>query len=59
MTHAKEGTHFMNKEVIKLSSGAEVKQDAKLDKAIGYVSQEVIGDLFKSSFAAMMSVEFI
>lgn len=59
MTHAKGGTHFMNKEVVKLSSGAEVKQDAKLDKAVGHVSQEVIGDLFKSSFAVMMSVEFI
>lgn len=49
----------MNKEVVKLSSGAEVKQYAKLDKTVGHVSQEVIGDLFKSSFTVTMSVEFI
>ena len=59
VTSAKEGAHFKNKKVVKLSSGSGVQQDVKLDEAVGHVNQEVIGDLFKSSFTIMVSVEFI
>lgn len=59
VTHTKRGTHFKNKKVVKLSNAAEVKQDVKLDGAIQHVNQEVIGDLFKSSFTTMVGEEFI
>lgn len=59
MTSAKEETHFKNKKVVKLSNGSGVQQDVKLDEAVGHVSQEVIGDLFKNSFTIMVSVELI
>lgn len=55
----KGGPHLENKKVVKLSNAMEVKQDGKLDEAIGHVNQEVISDLFKSSFTKMVSVEFI
>ena len=59
MISTKGGPHLENKKGIKLSNAVEVKQDGKLDEAIGHVNQEVIGDLFKSSFTTMVSVEFI
>lgn len=59
MMLTKGGTHFKKKKVVKLSNGAEVKQDGKLDEGVGHVNQEVIGDLFKSSFTRMVSMEFI
>lgn len=59
VTSAKEETHFKNKKAVKLSNGSGVQQDVKLDEAVGHVSQEVIGDLFKNSFTIMVSVEVI
>lgn len=55
VTSFKEGTHFKNKKVVKLSSGSGVQQDVKLDEVVGHVNQEVIGDLFKSLFTIMVS----
>lgn len=52
-------THFKNKEVVNLSSGAVFKPDAKLDEAVGHVNQEVIGNLFKSNFTITVGMEFI
>lgn len=59
MTHTKRGTHFKNKKVVKLSNAAEGKQDVKLDEALRHANQEVMGDLFKSSFTTMVGEEFI
>ena len=70
MTPTEGRPHFKNKKVLKLSLftstyksshyfAAEVKQDVKLDEAIGHVNQEVTGDLFKSSFTTMVRVEFV
>lgn len=59
VTPTKGGPHLENKKEVKLSNAAEVKQDGKLDEAFGHVNQEVTGDLFKSSFTTMVSVDFI
>ena len=59
VTSAEEETHFKNKKVVKLSNGSGVQQDVKVDEAVGHVSQEVTGDLFKNSFTIMVSVELI
>ena len=56
-TPTKRGTQFKNKK--ELSSEVEVEQDAKLEESLRHINQEVNGDLFKSSFTIMVSVEFI
>lgn len=56
---AKGWAHFKNKEVVNLSSGAVFKPDAKLNEAVGHVNQEVIGDLYRSSFTITVGMEFI